>query len=362
MLPDLRPGGAEKLHVNLAKAWGREGVSVEFVLCRNEGELISDLPPDVKVTDLGAARMRSALLPLARYLRNSRADVILAAMWPLTVIVPVAARIAGFKGQVVVSEHSPLSIAFKDRGRMHNIALRLSMRLAYPLANQRIGVSRGVADDLASLSGLPRSNFRVIYNPAALGVSLGVGEQTPDLLAGAPGPVIISVGTLKRVKRFDLLIRAFSEIPSHFRVTLCILGEGNERAALEQLATSLGLQDRVLLPGFVTDPGPWYRAASLFALASDYEGFGNVIVEALEQGLPVVSTDCPSGPHEILCDGKYGRLVPVGNAAALSDSLVAALQEKPDRELLKSRARDFSLDKISREYLSLMLTSKRSMT
>ena len=131
-----------------------------------------------------------------------------------------------------------------------------------------------------------------------------------------------------------------------------ILGEGDLRPAMERQIAELGLQDRVALPGFFQDPYPWFRSADLFVLSSDWEGFGNVIVEALECGVPVVSTDCPSGPAEILENGRYGRLVPVGDVDALANAIIVTLHETPDRQALMNRAKDFSVDKISDEYLS----------
>jgi glycosyltransferase involved in cell wall biosynthesis len=174
----------------------------------------------------------------------------------------------------------------------------------------------------------------------------------------ADGPILLAVGTLKAVKRHDLLVRAFARMP-RADATLCILGEGQERAGLETLIGSLGLQDRVLLAGYQADPAPWYAHADLFVLSSDHEGFGNVLVEALEHGLPVVSTNCPTGPHEILEDGKYGRLVPVGDVDALARAMDKALSANHDREQLKRRALDFSVEKAADAYLDLLLPDWR---
>ncbi len=172
------------------------------------------------------------------------------------------------------------------------MSMRVSQRLAYPLADARVAVSRGLVDDLSRLSGLPPAQFQVIHNPAALGKA-AEAIPPPVELAGVNKPLIITVGTLKQVKRHDLLIEAFARLPAELGATLCIVGEGPERSALEAKIAMLGLSRRVLLPGFAADPVPWYAKADLFVLSSDYEGFGNVIVEALEQGTPVVSTDCP---------------------------------------------------------------------
>jgi|TARA_R100000049_G_C1957666_1_gene119973 glycosyltransferase involved in cell wall biosynthesis len=353
ILPDLRPGGAERLHVNLAEEWTRSGVSTEFVLRNAVGELLDHLPPSAKVVNLKAARVRNVLSPLIKYLKESKPDAIIAAMWPLTVFAPLAARLAGYKGRVIISEHSPLSIAYGRHGRLHRLVMRASQRMCYPLADVRVAVSSGIGDDLATLSGLPRKQFTVIHNPAALGKA-DVNAACPEQLSGRPGPIILTVGTLKPVKRHDLLIEAFARLPASLGAALCILGDGQMREELEQQIDRLGLQGRVLLPGFAVDPGPWYAHSDLFVLSSDYEGFGNVIVEAMEYGLPVVSTDCPVGPTEILEQGLYGRLVPPADIDALTSGMLASLREEPDRDALKRRAKDFSLDAIARLYLDVM--------
>ena len=342
----------------LAKYWAAQGLRVEFVLHQARGELLGQLPAECTVVDLGAARVRHAFWPLVRYLKREQPDVLLAAMWPLTVIAPLAARLAGFKGRLLVSEHEPLSLAYAHKGGLHHAVLRLSQRLLYPLADARVAVSAGVADDLAALSGLPRSQFTVIYNPAALGRVPATPTARPVALPGHAGPVLLSVGTLKRVKRFDVLINAFARLTDFPEAVLCIVGEGEERTSLEELIAALGLNGRVLLPGYAPDPSIWYAHADLFVLSSDYEGFGNVIVEALEYGLPVVSTDCPVGPREILEDGKYGKLVSVGNPDAMAEAMKDFLRAKHDRETLKRRAQEFTIEKAADQYKALMLSGE----
>lgn len=353
LLPDMRPGGAERLHVNLTEQWARTGVSTEFVLQNATGELLDHLPASARIVDLKASRIRNVLWPLVKYLKESKPDAIIAAMWPLTVLAPLAARLAGYKGRVIISEHSPLSIAYGSHGRRHRLIMRASQRMCYPLADVRVAVSSGVADDLATLSGLPREQFTVIHNPAALG-KVNADAACPEQLNGCPRPIILTVGTLKPVKRHDLLIEAFARLPASLGATLCILGEGQMRGKLEQQIDNLGLKGKILLPGFAVDTGPWYAHSDLFVLSSDYEGFGNVIVEAMEYGLPVVSTDCPVGPVEILKQGQYGRLVSPGNVEALSSGMLASLREEPDRDALRKRARDFSIDVIARQYLDVI--------
>ena len=356
-LPDLRPGGAEKLHVGLAADWCRRGVPVDFVLRQARGALLDAVPDGARVIDLGAKRVRNALRPLVRYLRKDRPSALLAAMWPLTFIAPVAARLSRFEGRVVVSEHAPQSISYAKHGGMHNALMSRSMKVAYRLVSARVAVSSGVAEDLARLASVQRAKITVIHNPAATGRFYTPTSVTCPFPAGVR-PVIMTVGTLKPVKRHDVLIRAFAKLEDP-DARLCIVGDGPERQRLESLTNELGLSGRVLMPGFQSDPGPWYAHADLFVLTSEYEGFGNVLVEALEQGTPVVSTDCPFGPREILENGRFGTLVPVGDVDALAVAMKVALSSAHDRAALMRRAADFSLEKASTAYLDLLLPGWR---
>lgn len=354
LLPDLRPGGAERLHVDLAHSFQACGVETTFVVRQKRGELLAQLPHSSAVADLNAPRVRNAFLPLVRYLKTTPHDALLAAMWPLTVLAPLAARFAGYRGRVVISEHSPLSLAYARHSRLHRQMMRLSQRIAYPLADARVAVSTGVARDLAELAGLSLDEFQVIHNPAARG-KVDSSAPRPGALRGFAGPVILSVGTLKTVKRHDLLLEAFARLPVSLGARLCLLGDGDQRAMLVKTAQVLGIEDRLVMPGFVADPGPWYACADLFVLCSDYEGFGNVIVEALEYGVPVVSTDCPVGPAEILDNGRFGTLVPASDAEALALAMIRVLGEDVDRDVLRARARDFDLETIARRYLAVCL-------
>jgi glycosyltransferase involved in cell wall biosynthesis len=353
LLPDLRSGGAEQLHINLANEWIRRGFQVEFVLQQAKGELLVQLPEGATVIDLGVSRIRGIFRPLVRYLKGRQPDALLAAMWPLTIIAPLAARVAGYRGRVVVSEHNNMTAAYASRGRVHRATMDVSMRFGYPIATAVVGVSEGVVDDLVLRSGLPRDMFAVIYNPAATGVDASMNER-PVFLVGRD-LVILSVGTLKPQKRPDLLLAAFARIPASLGATLCFVGTGALRSDLERQAQDLGVEGRVIFAGFQADTATWYAHADLFVLASDYEGFGNVIVEALEQGLPVVSTDCPSGPREILAEGRFGALVPVGDANGLAAAIVESLSRPRDRNGLRARAREFSVDKAASAYLDLLL-------
>jgi Glycosyltransferase len=356
LLPDLRPGGAEKMRLHLARQWMERGFGVEFVLRRKQGELLQLVPEGASVVDLGVDRVRTMLGPLIRYLSAKQPDALLAAMWPMTVVAPLAARLSGFRGRVVVSEHNNMTAAYRNRGRGHGAMMRASMGLSYSLADAVVAVSEGVAQDLARLSRRDRSAFHVIYNPACTETIIPMPAEG----AAAHGPkTVLTVGSLKTQKRHDLLLEAFARLPASVDAQLVVVGSGELRTALEDQARALGIGNKVVFAGYQADTRSWYAKADLFVLCSDYEGFGNVIVEALEMGVPVVSTDCPSGPREILADGRYGRLVPTGDIEALRDAILESLQTTHERMALRARALDFSVERVAGQYLDLMFPDKQ---
>ena len=354
VLPDLAGGGAERLHVYLATDWVSRGFFVEFVLMRKGGKLLPLLASSITVTVLNAERIRDVVIPLAVHLRKSRPQVVLAAMWPLTSAAVFSWLLSGRSGKLFLSDHENLTLSYIEQRRARPSYLRNLIRFTYPFANGIVAVSRGVMDDLRLLGGLAPEKIRVIYNPAATGVSpLRESAGVQQLLWGdAFDQHILTVGRLSLQKDHATLIKAFSMLPPEINAKLVILGEGPLRADLAALVAQLGIEARVSFPGFATDPYPWFRSADLFILSSRWEGFGNVIVEAMECGVPVVSTNCPSGPAEILEDGRYGRLVPVQDPVAMVAAMVNSLNATHDREALMRRAQDFSVRKISDEYIA----------
>jgi glycosyltransferase involved in cell wall biosynthesis len=201
------------------------------------------------------------------------------------------------------------------------------IRKSYPSADGIIAVSSGVADDLAEATGIPRESIDVIYNPVVTPEVATASREAVDHPWLAPGepPVVMGIGRLTPKKDFTTLLQAFAEVRREVPARLMILGEGPERAVLEGLVRTLDLAANVALPGFVGNPYAYLARASLFVLSSRWEGLPTVLIEAMFCGAPVVSTDCPSGPREILNGGRYGRLVPVGDLAALAQAITAGI-------------------------------------
>jgi glycosyltransferase involved in cell wall biosynthesis len=344
LLPDLRGGGAERVGVNIANGFAQRGYTVDMVLLSARGEFLADLRPEIRVVDLQVKRIRRVLRPLVRYLREARPDVVLANMWPLTVITLWARVLSRVATRVVVTEHTTWSRSELLKRRSVGWQIRTSMHYFFPWADGIVAVSNGAADDLAHFANLNRSSITVIYNPV-------VGDEKPTLLeplapddwwCGAHSKVI-AVGTLKAIKDYETLLAAFALLRQRVDARLLILGEGGCRTALETRARDLGIESSLFMPGFVKDPAPYYEHADLHVLSSKGEGFGNVIVEALAAGTPVVSTDCPSGPREILNDGQFGSLVPVGDVVALAAAMAESLATQHDAVALKARAQEFSV-------------------
>jgi glycosyltransferase involved in cell wall biosynthesis len=231
------------------------------------------------------------------------------------------------------------------------------VRKLFPQADRIIAISHGVGEDVLRQGGCEPSQLFVIHNPA---VDADLEKRAleppghPWLVDGGP-PVVLGVGRLVPQKDFETLLRAFARVRAEMPARLLILGEGREHERLRELAAGLGLGADVDLPGFDPNPVSAMARAGTFVLSSAWEGFGNVVVEALATGCPVVSTDCPSGPGEILDGGRFGRLVPVGDAEALAEALLATLREPGDPDERRARAAVFAVDVVAERYLEVLL-------
>jgi len=275
-------------------------------------------------------------------------------MWPLTGLAALATTVSGIDCRMVVSEHTTLSGAPYYRGWSRRLHRMFGKRI-YGLCDGVVCVSEGMRQDLIAATGLREARASVIYNPVRTPASKPAScEQALLAWWNGADAKLIAVGSLKPAKDYPSLLRAFASLRQERDARLLILGEGGLRGELEALAASLGIEDSVMMPGFVRDPYPYLAEADLFVLSSAWEGLGNVIIEALACGTPVVSTDCPSGPAEILENGKYGRLVPLGNPEALATAISEALAASHDREALCRRGAEFSVERAADQYLALL--------
>ena len=354
-LPSLSGGGAERVVVNLVEGLVQRGLPVDVVLATAEGTFLDQLPPSVRLVDLRASRVLRSLGPLARYLRRERPRVLVSSLSHANLVALWAGRLARRGTRVVVTVHNTMSQSTPQQGRLAGGLWPHLLRTFYPWATRVVAVSRGAADDLARTSGLPRDRVEVIYNPVITPAMMALAGQAPDHPWFAPGqpPVILGAGRLTRQKDFPTLIRAFAEVRRHRAARLIILGEGEDRPALESLAAELGQADDVALPGFRDNAMAYMAGSGLFVLSSAWEGLPTVLIEALAAGTRVVSTDCPSGPREILQDGRLGALVPVGDASALAGAMASAL-DRPAAPVPLDALKPFTRDAAVDHYLRLI--------
>ncbi len=349
----LYGGGAERVMVNLMHGFVQRGLKVDLVLNTVDGPYLAQVPSEVTIVDLKAPRLLGGLPKLARYLRQEQPTALLSGLHYMNEIALWAKRISGVSTRLVVSEHSILSI--NARHRSHERWSPVFARLFYPWADEIVAVSQGAAKDVAQVTGLPLTRIRVIYNPL---VTPDLWEKSKEPLdhpwfASGEPPVVLGVGRLEEEKDFPTLIRAFAQVRQVRPARLVILGTGREQQALNALVKELGLENDVAWVGFVSNPYPYLARAAVFVSSSIWEGLGNVIVEAIATQTQVVSTDCPCGPAEILDNGKYGSLVPVGDSQAMAEAILSALSGN-SKSVDSAWLDNFTLETVIQQYLDVL--------
>jgi glycosyltransferase involved in cell wall biosynthesis len=326
-LPSLRGGGAERVALNLAQSFTAHGVAADLVAVSGTGEFEGQIPAGVRLIDLHASRVLRGLPRLVGYLRRERPSAIISFMDHAGVVALLARRLSGISTRVICTVHNTLSHAAPNSSSFRSRAMPVFLRLFYPQADAVVAVSHGVATSFSEVTGFPLEKIRVIYNPVITTDLATAGAGAPGhtwLTDGGP-PVVLAVGRLTRQKDFGSLVRAFAKVLQKHPARLLILGEGEERSSLEALVRELGLASSVALPGFVVGAHACMARSAVFVLSSLWEGLPTVLIEALVVGTPVVATDCPSGPREILRGGELGRLVSPGDIQGLADGILAVL-------------------------------------
>jgi glycosyltransferase involved in cell wall biosynthesis len=330
------------------------------------GPLLQDVSPSVRVVPL-LYSLRSRLfrfgvtvIALMRYLRRERPDVLLSAANSLHATALWARFLTGVRTRLVVRVSTHLSRSAVNAQRRPRRLRLWQARFFYAWTDAIIAVSQGTADDIARLSGIGPERIFTIYNPVVAPTLVRRMKEHLEHPWFTPGnlPVVLAVGRLAPQKDIPTLLKAFARVRAVREAQLMILGEGKERDHLESLARKLNIADNVDFPGYVTNPLPYMARAAVFVLSSAWEGLPGVLIEALACGCPVVSTDCPSGPAEILEHGQYGLLVPVGDDRALANAILSVLTTPPDREPLRERAAMFSLDRAVNQYLEVFFAKQ----
>jgi glycosyltransferase involved in cell wall biosynthesis len=358
---DLSGGGVERMRLRLIKALREKGIEVTLLLHSTRGDLHSFLPDDLRVIEFNTSRTLYDLIPLWRYLRRERPDVLMSSLDHNNIIAALACGLSGTNAASVVSQHNSLSDEARELGFKYRVVPQF-YRLFKRFMRQVVCVSQGVADDLVATCGISRDVVNVIYNPIIDNdFFMRSREEVVHPWFGNPEvPVFVTAGRLVLQKDHETLLKAFALLLQKRRARLLILGTGPRREILEAMANSLGIREAVDFLGFQPNPLPFFRQADAFVLSSRHEGLGNVIVEALACGTPVISTDCPHGPAEILENGKNGILVPVGDPGALADAMASDRWRKWTTEELIASTNRFHIDDIAEQYVACIERARRT--
>lgn len=354
-IPDLAGGGGQRVNVRLANELSRRGVDVDIVVNDADGPFRSLVADNVRVVTFGHRKFETTLLSLCRYVVRERPDVVIAAMQHAGVMALLAKKFVGKQCRFVVQYHSTISAEYSAARPMARLWLRM-LGVLLPSADAVVAVSNGVAEDIVDTFPKTSHNVSTIYNPA---FGPDIVELADETVAHAwfddpEVPVIVSVGRLAPPKDYETLLDAFSIVRRSRRARLVIVGEGPDMNKIAARAKELGVLDLVDFPGFRSNPYPFMKNAGVFVLSSSYEGMPLVLVEALACGAPVVCTACCSGCLEVLGDGKWGRLVPVGDGRAMAGAILKALDQPVDSRALLARAQRFSARSIAQEYLEFL--------
>ena len=364
-IPGLIGGGAERTVLNLACGLIERGQAVDILLFNKITTLKDEIPAEARLFVLNkedidyfrdqillARRFGFGILrflrkssvrlqdarSIAAYINEEEPDYILPSLPRSKLATLLALCFTALKPVVIPIMHNVIMNRRRRYRKLYSIL--------FPSADHIITVSDGVADSVALTLGIPRKRISRIYNPVVTPEIAELARAVPDhpWMSGDGPPIILGTGRLVRVKDFPTLLRAFRQVSRNREVRLIILGEGRWRKRLENMIRKMGMETIVSLPGWVSNPYAFMSRASAFVLSSKYEGLANVLIEALACGCPCVSTNCPSGPAEILDNGRFGSLVPVGNDSALAAAMERVLDSPPKKETLLARAQEFSFD------------------
>lgn len=358
---NLGGGGAERALVNILNNLDRDHFQPHLALFQKEGVFLEELAPDVPLSEVQSgkggflARNWTRSQNIYNLCKKISPAAVMSIKWQANAVTLLTAKFRRLGVPIIINEQSAPQASLKSDSRRR--LLWPLAKHAYRWADKIIAISQGIAQELQHTAKLPPNKLRVIHNPLALTVE---PLSSVTLTFKKPGvPAILAAGRLTPLKNYPLLLKATAKVLQTQPVDLFILGIGPEKATIEALAQTLGITPHVHLLGFVSEPQNYIHQADIFALTSNHEGFGNVLVEAMSLGVPVISTDCPYGPREILQDGKYGLLVPVGDEDALAVAildLLRNLQKRHELGLLgRKRAEDFSIEKIIPLYEKVFL-------
>jgi glycosyltransferase involved in cell wall biosynthesis len=355
-LQDLSGGGAQKIMSGLANELVKRGFQVDFVLVHATGVNLKFLSEKIRVVDLNSKNTYLCLPALMRYLKRTRPGVFLSSLDLTNLTALIARKITGVKTRMVI--RIEIMESAQQRTFFKKGLEKLLLTALYPRADAIVGISTKVAEDIIDYAKLPPDKVHVVYNPVVTPELLNKAKEDAGhewLKEGQP-PVILGAGRLTEQKDFETLLDAFAMLRKKMAARLIILGEGELKSKLESICARYGIEKDVDLHGYVENPYSFMRQSSTFVLSSKWEGSPSVLIAALACGCPVVSTDCPGAVREILADGAYGDLVPVGDAAAMADAIEWVLTSG-GKHAAANWLDQFSIEKVTDQTIKVLKLS-----
>lgn len=359
-MPSFGDGGVERMLVNLSGGLVREGLAVDFLTSTEHLPYLDRLDAGVRRVPLARRGTLTAQPELVRYLRGAQPDFVLCGKDRAGRTALIARRLSGVPFDLVMRAGTTVSERLAHRSAWAGFRARTLIRMSYGRAAAVVGNSEGVVADIAAVAQLPAERVHLVRNPVVtpeLSALAAEAVDHPWLAPGAP-PLVLAIGGLRRQKGFDTLLEAFARLRARRACRLAILGRGHLADELARRADDLGVADDVTLPGFDPNPYRWLARAALFVLSSRWEGSPNALTEALALGTPVVATDCPSGPREVLDHGRVAPLVPVGDATALADAMASQLDAPTPVTQRQAAVADYRVELCAARYRALFDTLK----
>jgi glycosyltransferase involved in cell wall biosynthesis len=356
-VPFFHNGGVERMMVNLSRGIAAtSAVNVDLLVCDRQSTFLDELPPNTRVIEIGSRNNRDIVDFLADYLQRERPEALLSAKDECNILVARVKRRANDNSRWFIRAVVNVSQQLGHRSWLKKFWAFRQMRRVYRQADGIIAVSNGVAHDIERITGVSRERIHVAPNPVILPELAQKAAELVDhpWLIDKSLPVVIGGGRLGRQKNFALLIRAFALANRQRPARLIILGEGRQRQRLLKLAADLGIAEHVSLPGFNANPYALLARADLFVLSSRWEGSPNILTEAMALGTAVVATDCPSGPRELLDNGRLAPLVPMDDAEAMAAAIVDMLAHPTPPQQLAAAVSRYTIANSSRTYLDAM--------
>jgi glycosyltransferase involved in cell wall biosynthesis len=354
LLQTLEVGGAERVIIRLAGGFADLGYQVDLVLVWAKGALLPEVPSNVRMIDLDSSSIYASFPALVGYLRREKPTALISALELTNLLVLLARRIILGHTRIVVQLTTTMSK--HKRTLIKKKIERLMVSHIYPWADCIVASSHGVADDFLRYTGVSPKRVRTIYNPVITDAILEQAVQPVEHSFFKPGqpPVIVAFGRLTAAKDYPTLLRAYARVRKTHTARLVIIGDGEQRPVLEDLTRELGIAEDVHLPGYVQNPFAYLKRAAVFVLSSAWEGLPSVLIEALACGCPIVSTDCPNGPSEILDGGRYGHLVPVGDVEAMASTILRVLAGETRQAATTAWLDQFRVENVLEQYLEIL--------